>query len=244
MAGPEDSGKFSTEIPKEVLDAAMDAVEKREKAATEVEVLPPDERDKEIEQLNAQLEVSMAKGRELMGKLKDEHEKMLRAVADLENYKKRVAKEKEELTRFGVEKLMKDFLPVVDNFDRALEHAAKSADYESLKSGVTMIRKLFEDALGKHGVKGFSSVGKAFDPNFHEAMGHQETGELPPNHVSMEMVRGFLMHDRLIRPALVMISKAPESAEAAPAPAEAPETAAAEPSPEGGAEDQKTDKGS
>jgi molecular chaperone GrpE len=184
-----------------------------------------DPQEHEIEQLKVQLDVSLAKGRELMGKIKDEHEKMLRAVADLENYKKRAAKEKEEVIRFGAEKLMRDFLPVVDNFDRALEQKTAGSDVESLKKGVEMIRKLFEDALSKHGVKAFTSINKPFDPNFHEAMGQLETKDLPPNHVGNELVRGFMLHERLLRPALVMVTRQP--AEAKP---DAKSEPAAEPS--------------
>jgi molecular chaperone GrpE len=230
-----DKGNFKTELPQDILDAALDAVKKRE-AGAEVEVPvqtepqaaqagSPDQpeapaasdkdasaKDKEIEQLNAQLEASMAKGRELMGKIKDEHEKMLRAVADLENYKKRARKELEENQKFGNEKLLKDFLPVIDNIDRALE-PANSADLQSLRKGVEMIRKLFEDTLGKHGVKPFSSKGKPFDPNVHEAMSQVETDDMPPNHVYAEVLRGFTLNDRLVRPGLVVVSKAKSEAQ-------------------------------
>jgi molecular chaperone GrpE len=255
---PNDSGKFTTDIPKEILDAAMDAVDKREKkargASEEVEVevesskteaseLPKgvddestqvspahkpggDPRDAEIDQLKAQLDVSLAKGRELMGKIKDEHEKMLRAVADLENFKKRAAKEKEEVQKFGIEKLMRDFLPVLDNFDRALEQKTAGSDVESVKKGVEMIRKLFEDALGKHGVKAFTALNKPFDPNFHEAMGHMESKDLPPNHVANELVRGFMLNERLLRPALVMVTKAPEEKKPEPKPEAKPDDGA------------------
>lgn len=231
-----DKGNFKTELPQDILDAALDAVKKRE-AGAEVEVPVPTEpqaaqtaspdqpeapaasgKDKEIEQLNAQLEASMAKGRELMGKIKDEHEKMLRAVADLENYKKRARKELEETQKFGNEKLLKDFLPVIDNIDRALE-PANSADLASLRKGVEMIRKLLEDTLGKHGVKSFSSKGKPFDPNVHEAMSQAETDDMPPNHVYAEVLRGFTLNDRLVRPGLVVVSKAKSGSK----PAEQPE---------------------
>lgn len=246
------------------MDAAMDAVDKREKKArgkkgegeVEVEIetgshpapgaaaasgkdddettqVSPahtpgsDPQSAEIDQLKAQLDFSLAKGRELTGKIKDEHEKMLRAVADLENYKKRAAKEKEEMQKFGIEKLMRDFLPVVDNFDRALEQKNLS-DIASLKTGVEMIKKLFEDALAKHGVKAFVAMNKPFDPNFHEAMGQIESKDLPPNHVGNELVRGFTLHERLLRPALVMVTKAP--ADAKPEAAEAKSAAGAPPS--------------
>ena len=244
MSSSGDKGSFKTDLPQDILDAALDAVKKRESGGeVEVEVpvqtgaeTSPDQpeapaqpsvaegQDKEIEQLNAQLDASLAKGRDLMGKIKDEHEKMLRAVADLENYKKRARKELEDTQKFGNEKLLKDFLPVIDNIDRALE-PANSGDLASLRKGVEMIRKLCEDTLHKHGVRPFTSKGKPFDPNVHEAMGQAETDEMPPNHVFAEVLRGFMLNDRLVRPGLVVVSKAksepkPPDAAAAPQPGE------------------------
>ena len=230
MKQPGDKGQFSTDIGQDVLDEALKSVEKHS-AKTEGEApvaevaaetpAPPeaaapakDLKDQEIDALKIELEFSMTKGRELMGKLKDEHEKMLRAVADLENYKKRAVKEKDEVHRFGNEKLLKDFLPVFDNFDRALDAAKSSADFDSLRKGVEMIRKLFEDTLAKHGVKAFSAQGQPFDPTRHEAMTAAETTDMPPNHVHTEVLRGFLLNDRLVRPALVVVSRTPS----APAP--------------------------
>lgn len=244
MSGPSEKGNFSAEIGQDVIEAALKSVEKR-KAPDEVTVdveapasdaappaPEPSARDKELEELKAQLEFSMAKGRELMDKVRDSHEKMLRAVADLDNFKKRAQKEKEEVQKFGSERLLKDFLPVLDNLDRALEHAKSGTDFDAFRQGVAMTRKMFEDALGRHGVKGFSAKGLPFDPHRHEAMQQVETDELPPNHVVAELVRGFTLNDRLIRPALVMVSKAKPAAsapaqESAPAPeADAPAPAA------------------
>lgn len=239
MRTPGDKGNFSTEIDDDVIKQALKAVEKRSKGdspdaeaetpaaeaaeageAPEASAAPADAKDQEIESLKAQLELSMGRGRDMMQKLKDEHEKMLRAAADLENYKKRAQKEKEEVQKFGSEKLLKDLLPVFDNFDRALEHANSASDFESFKKGVQMIRKQFEDSLVKHGVKSFSAKGEVFDPTRHEAMSAAETTDMPPNHVFSEVLRGFTLNDRLVRPALVVVSRAPEKpAEAAPAPA-------------------------
>lgn len=234
MSQPDEKGSFSTEIGDDIINEALKSVDKARAAARgEPEPAAPSPAQtaapeapaepSELDSLKAQLELSMAKGRELMGKVKDEHERMLRAVADLENYKKRALKEKEELQKFGTEKLLKDFLPVVDNFDRALEHARSSGDIESLKKGVEMIRKLFEDTLGKHGVKAFTAKGEPFDPNKHEAMSAVETDELPPNHVYAEVIRGFTLNDRLVRPALVMVTKAKPAPAATEAPAPATE---------------------
>jgi molecular chaperone GrpE len=242
-----DKGKFQTDIAQNLIDAAMRSVDKA-KAEVSGQPLPPEPRPgaevevpievpaapgaadpalaKELESTKAMLEIATEKSRELLGKLKEEHERTLRAMADLENYKKRAAKEREEMQRFGNEKLLKDFLPVVDNFDRALEHARSSGDMKSLETGVAMVRKLFEDALAKHGVKAFDAVGKPFDPNFHEAMGQMETKDALPNTVMKELVRGFTLNDRLVRPALVMVAKPPA------APATVPAAPAAEPKTE------------
>ena len=226
MKQPGDKGQFSTSIGQDVLDEALKSVEKHSGKAPEEEVpaasaqaaptASSDPHEAEIESLKAERDFSMAKGRELMGKIKDEHEKMLRAVADLENYKKRALKEKDEMQRFGNERLLKDFLPVFDNFDRALDAAKSAADFESLRKGVEMTRKLFEDTLGKHGVKAFTAKGQVFDPNRHEAMTAAETTEMPPNHVYSEVLRGFTLNDRLVRPALVIVSRTPTAPVANP----------------------------
>jgi molecular chaperone GrpE len=166
---------------------------------------------RELEEVRQQLEFSQARSRETMERLKDSHERALRAAADLENYKKRAQKEKEEVQKFGSERLLKDFLPVADNLDRALEAAQKSADFESLRTGVEMTRKLFEGAFGKHGVKGFSAAGQPFDPRLHEAMQQVESAAVPAGHVLYEAVRGYMLNERLMRPALVVVARAPSS---------------------------------
>lgn len=233
---PDDSGKFKTNIGQDLINEALKSVDKAKAAVVGVDVpidspvpdavptVPdpaplagaPAPTTEEFDELKAELDESLARGRDMMEKLKGEHEKMLRAAADLENFKKRAAKEKEEVQKYGIEKVLKDFLPVFDNFDRALEHAKGPNDFESLKKGVEMMRALFETTLGKHNVKAFSSKGKPFDPNQHEAMTAAETDDMPPNHVHTEVLRGFTLNERLVRPALVIVSKA-KTIEAAPA---------------------------
>src|SRR5437763_1765021 len=232
MPGTPDKGKFSASIGQDVIEEALRAVEKRSDAdpaaadpdapvdlVSESGPLPAepapaapeaaeDPLQKELEELRLQLEFSQSKGRELMEKIKETHEKMLRAVADLENFKRRAQKEKEEIQKFGVERLLKDLLPIPDNLDRALEHARSASDFDSLKKGLQMTRKLFEDALGRHGVRPFSAVGQPFDPRMHEAMQHVETDEMSPGQVAQEVLRGYTLNDRLVRPARVMVSKA------------------------------------
>lgn len=219
----DDKGPFAADISQDVINEALKSVERREKgandAAAAATVPPAGASTAELDAIKAELELSQARGREMMQKLKDEHEKMLRAAADLENFKRRAQKEKEEMQKFGNERLLKDFLPVYDNFDRALEHAKSPEDFDSLKKGVEMIRRLFEDTLGKHNVKAFTSKGQPFDPTRHEAMTAADTDEFPPNYVCAEVLKGFLLNERLVRPALVVVSRAKETAPA-PAPTE------------------------
>jgi len=178
---------------------------------------------KEAESLRAQLDFSQGESRKLMERLKNDHERSLRAAADLENYKKRAQKEKEEVQKFGAERMLKDLLPVMDNLDRAIDAAAKAPDIVSFQKGVAMTRKSFEDALTRHGVKSFSARGQAFDPRVHEAMQQVETAEVPPGHVAYEVLRGYYLNERLVRPALVAVARAPAAPPPEPAaPAAAP----------------------
>ena len=135
----------------------------------------------------------------------------LRTRADLDNYRKRAQREKEDLGRFANENLLRELLPVVDNLERAVAHAREGgAGDDSLLEGVEMtlgqLRKVFE----RSGVTPVEAVGKPFDPSCHEAMGQLESDQLPPGSVVQELQRGYLLNQRLLRPAMVMVSKAPQ----------------------------------
>lgn len=134
----------------------------------------------------------------------------LRARADLENYRKRAQREKEDLSRFANENLLREVLPVVDNLERALEHARQDdGGNGGLLQGVEMTLGQLQRVLDKFGVTPLRSVGEPFDPARHEALGQVESTEHPPNTVVQELQRGYLLNDRLLRPAMVMVAKAP-----------------------------------
>ena len=166
--------------------------------------------------LQAQLEESFKRARETGERLKDTHERLLRTAAEFDNFRKRALKEKEDIQRFGSERLLKDFLPVMDNLERALDHAEQH-DPRQVIEGVRLVQKLFENTLAKHGVVGFSAVGKPFDPGVHEALMQQES-DAPPGTVVSEMAKGYKLNDRLIRPAAVVVAKPRTGAEAPPPP--------------------------
>jgi molecular chaperone GrpE len=214
-----ESGKFSTDIGEDVIAAALESVEKQRESAAEgeaseeVSVATPDGAAKEEHAaLRARVEALEARERELTGQVDQERERTLRAMADLDNARKRAQREREEVVRYGLERALKELLPVVDNLDRALDLGDRTGKWDALAEGVRMTRKLLEDTLARQGLKAFSARGKPFDPHLHEAMGHEEREDLPPNTVSTEVLRGFTLHDRLVRPALVMVARPPAAA--------------------------------
>lgn len=140
-----------------------------------------------------------------VAELKD---RFLRDRAELENFKRRQARDKAEALRFANEGLLRDLLPIIDNLYRAMEHARASTDVAVIADGVEMTIRGLTDTLERHGVKIVEALGRPFDPAHHEAIGHIES-EHPPNTVVDEHQRGYLLHDRLLRPALVTVGKPP-----------------------------------
>jgi molecular chaperone GrpE len=143
----------------------------------------------------------------------ENYDRYLRQVAELENFRKRASREKQEAIRFANEALVKDLLPVVDNLERAVMHAKGGGNGKPLVEGVEMVLRGFFDTLAKHGVVPIAAVGERFDPEKHEAMAQIESGTHEPNTVVEEHHKGYLLRDRLLRPALVSIAKAPKSQE-------------------------------
>jgi molecular chaperone GrpE len=186
---------------------------------------PADDLQKKNEQLRAMLDDSAARAAQTQERLKDTHERLLRTAAEFDNFRKRVQKEKDDLRKFAVESLLKDFLPVADNLERALDHAEEH-DLRKVIEGVRLVQKMLSDALGKHGIVAFSAVGQPFDPNLHEALMQAESDK-PPGTVVSEMARGYKLHDRLVRPAAVVVARPraaaqPEGQEPAATPTAAP----------------------
>jgi molecular chaperone GrpE len=153
-----------------------------------------------------ELEAQLAASREEAAKNWDHY---LRCRADLENYRKRAQREKEDLGRFANENLLRELLPVLDNLERAVAHAKESGGDGNLLEGVEMTIGLLHKTFDQFGVTAVEALGKPFDPACHEAMGQLESSELPPGSVAQELQKGYLLNQRLLRPALVMVSKAP-----------------------------------
>jgi len=139
---------------------------------------------------------------------KDNYDRWLRVSAEFENYQKRAAREMNDFRKFSNERFVKAMLPVVDNLDRAIESSSndKHAD-RSMLEGVNMTLKEILKVFEQFNVKPFESLGKSFDPSLHQAVMQEETEAHPENSVVKELQKGYMMHDRLLRPAMVVVSK-------------------------------------
>jgi molecular chaperone GrpE len=250
MADSPNKGAFQADIPAAAVLEALRSVERVRsgeapaepaaapsanegaEVAVEPEAAPAGEAEASERErsLEAQLQLSQEKARETLERLKDTHDRYVRAAADLENYKKRAQKERDEVLKYGIEKLLKDLFPVVDGLDRAL--AAAPIDDPMVK-GVQLVRASLEQALARHGVTGFSALGEPFDPARHEALLQVPTADQPPGTVVMEHARGFLLHGRLARPAMVGVAVAAQGGTTDRGEASGPD---AGPGPDGGGE--------
>ncbi|MEK6578300.1 MAG: nucleotide exchange factor GrpE [Bdellovibrionota bacterium] len=142
---------------------------------------------------------------ELEVQVKEKENKYLYLYADFENFKKRIAKERQDLIKFGWEPVARDLLPLADNLERAISHMPENTD-KPLADGLKMILSQFKAAIKKQGVEPIKSVEQVFDPTLHEAIA-QEESDLPSGTITQEHVAGYMIHGRLLRPARVTISK-------------------------------------
>lgn len=136
----------------------------------------------------------------------DHREKMLRLAAEFENFRKRARRENEDSAKFGIERLLRDFLPVIDNLERALSHA--QGDTSPLVEGIRMVAKQSLDVLAGYGVESFEALRQPFDPEKHEALGHSPSNDVPAGNVAEVIAKGYMLHSRLLRPARVIIAAA------------------------------------
>lgn len=178
----EDTGGSIEEIEREMRETAEEAVTERPAEASSD---APDT-DEGLRQENTELK-----------------NRYLRTLADFDNLRKRTEREKADFARYATSGVLKDIIPVLDNFDRALEHS--DADDEFHK-GIELIYKQLYDVLTKHGLRPIDEVGAHFDPNIHEAVVREEDSSVPSHTVTAILQKGYFLHDRLLRPALVKVA--------------------------------------
>lgn len=136
------------------------------------------------------------------------NDRYLRLAADFDNYKKRVSKEKADLISYGNEELIRSLLSVLDNLERGIEHSEADVDTNPIIEGLRLVHKQFLDCLEKYGVKAIKvHKGDEFDPKLHQAVERVESSEIQPGLILSEMLKGYVLKDRLLRPSLVTVSK-------------------------------------
>jgi len=165
-----------------------------------------------IEMLSRELQDLKGLYEEKVKEFEDLEERSVRLHADFDNFRRRSLKEKQESLQFGHQNLVKDLLSAVDDLERALEHGAQSegSDVQGILDGVALVQRELLGALAKHGVTTIEAEGKAFDPAVHEAIGQVPSAEVPPNTVLQVLQKGYLIRDRMVRPARVLVSREPE----------------------------------
>ncbi|HEX6160552.1 MAG TPA: nucleotide exchange factor GrpE [Thermoanaerobaculia bacterium] len=172
----EDTGATVEDIEREMEETAQEAV-----ASTD-EAPPPSGSSDEVRELR---------------------DRYLRTLADFENYRKRADREKTDFFKYALAGTLKDLLPVLDNFDRALDHAAEGDEFHK---GVSLIYKQLYDVLQRHGLKAIDEAGVHFDPNIHEGVVREDDPSVPSHTVVAVLQKGYFLHDRLLRPALVKVA--------------------------------------
>lgn len=228
--------KKKDETPAEV-DTAAENVADSEEVIPAVEAVPVDEgeasgdglpdagaaEDAGTEDEEADLDPLEAEILALREERDDLKDQALRARAEFDNYRKRMARESDRIRKTAAEGLMRDLLPIVDNLERALSHVEDKSD--GLAQGVEMIVKQFADVLGAKGLEPIPAKGEPFDPNIHEALTHQPSEAYPADVVMEEFQRGYRLGDYVLRPTQVVVSSGP-AAPAEDAPESGPPEAA------------------
>ena len=152
----------------------------------------------------------IAELKEQAAKAQENYERLMRTTAELENYKKRAARERQEAIKYANESLLERLIPVLDNFEMALTATnAPNTSVQSLQEGVNMIQQQLKSALAEAGLEEVNASGKPFDPNLHEAISQQESADAPEGQVVQQVRKGYKLRDRLLRPASVIVAKKP-----------------------------------
>lgn len=199
MPGTGEKGSFAADIPASVLEEALKSVAKH---GAEGPGDPPPEPVVEVEVAAPDLAADVKR---LEEELAAEHDRLLRTAADLDNFRKRVAREREEAARHAAGPVVKDLIPAIDNLERAL---AAAPEDDPLADGVRMVLRQVEEALLRHGVEPRSALGEPFDPALHEALATVSASGAAPGTVVAQHGRAWLQHGRLLRPAMVAVAAA------------------------------------
>lgn len=184
------------EMQQEINAADADEADEAEEAASESAESENEETQEPQDEAAAQIE-------KLTAELKEKEDRVLRLQADFENFRRRTSKEKEELSAVVTQGMLKDMLPLLDNFERAM--AAEAKDGEAFQKGVEMIFTQFTEILKKNGLEHIEVEGQKFDPNFHQAVMRVQNADMEDDDIAQELQKGYMVKGRVIRPSMVQV---------------------------------------
>lgn len=191
------------EMQQEINEAeAVNTDETATEASTENQEEANDEASKNADTAENEVDLQ-AELEKLTAEVKEKSDKALRLQADFENFRRRTSKEKDELAAVVTQGVMKDMLPLLDNFERAM--AAETTDMEAFQKGVEMIFTQFQEVLKKNGLEHIETEGKKFDPNFHQAVMRVQNDKLEDDDIAQELQKGYMVKGRVIRPSMVQV---------------------------------------
>lgn len=191
------------EMQQEINEAeAVNTDETATEASSENQEETNDEASKNADTAENEVDLQ-AELEKLTAEVKEKSDKALRLQADFENFRRRTSKEKDELAAVVTQGVMKDMLPLLDNFERAM--AAETTDMEAFQKGVEMIFTQFQEVLKKNGLEHIETEGKKFDPNFHQAVMRVQNDKLEDDDIAQELQKGYMVKGRVIRPSMVQV---------------------------------------
>lgn len=172
-----------------------------------------EENDKNSPEVDDAIELDLSDDEAEDSELQQKYDKLksdfMYLGAEFENYKRHAIKERSESSRYGAERFARDLLDVIDNFERALATESSVENKDQFRQGVVLIHRELIQLLNKHNVQEINSQGQAFDPSTHEALTSEETDQVPPGFIARVFRKAYRLHDRLLRPAQVVVAKAP-----------------------------------
>lgn len=198
----EKKAKENVEENEQVLNEQEETVQENEEIINGNEV-NSDTEENPAESSEDPVEKALAEERAKYEEMKD---RFLRSQADFDNYRKRMQKEREEMAKYASRSLLEKLLPAIDNLERAIDSSKQSESFEMLAQGVEMVYRQIMDALREEGAVPLETVGKPFDPHFHEAVMQEESDQYESGIVIEEFQKGYMLKDKLIRPAMVKVS--------------------------------------
>jgi len=179
----------------------------REESEDQIEEQEAPPESKEIPLENLKKTELLEKAKEIQKTADENYDLYMRSLAEIENLKKRYQKDKSDLIKFSNESLVKQLLIVIDNLEKAVSAIQEENSVDALREGIELTLKGLMDTLGKTGLEAVQAQGEPFDPNFHEAISELEDNTAEPGTVLQELQKGYILNDRLIRPAMVIVNK-------------------------------------